>query len=63
MEFPTVRLLIYLTNQQIGGQADDVKKSLLEDGRSLDVRDLNWFLERAEIGEARQNAAEQLIET
>ena len=62
MEFPTVRHLIYLTNQQIGGQADDVKKSLLEDGRSLDVRDLNWFLERAEIGEARQNAAEQLIE-
>jgi len=61
-EFPSVRILIYLSNQHIGGQADEIKQSLLEHGISLDVRDLNWFLERAELGETRQNAAEQLIE-
>jgi hypothetical protein len=61
-EFPTVKILIYLSNQQIGGQADEIKRSLLEKGLMLDVRDRNWFLERAELGEARQNAAERLID-
>lgn len=61
-DFPSVRILIFLSNHQIGGQADDIKRSLLEKGLSLDVRDRNWFLERAEHGEARQNAAERLIE-
>lgn len=61
-EFTSVRTLIYMSNQQIGGQADEMKGALLEDGLSLDVRDRNWFLERAILGEARENAAEQLID-
>lgn len=61
-EFPSVRNLIYMSNLQIGGQADDVKKTLLEDELSLDVRDKNWFLERANLGGVRENAAEQLID-
>lgn len=61
-EFPSVRMLVYLSNQQIGGQADDIKRRLLDQNISLDVRDRSWFLERADLGESRQNAAEQLIE-
>jgi hypothetical protein len=61
-DFPSVRILTFLSNRQIGAQSDDIKSSLLEKGLSLDVRDRNWFLERAEIGEARQNAAERLID-
>jgi hypothetical protein len=61
-DFPDIRILIFLSNQQIGGQSDDVKRSLLEKGLALDVRDRNWFLERAELGEERQNGAERLID-
>ncbi|MCK4681817.1 hypothetical protein KAT59_02170, partial [Candidatus Bipolaricaulota bacterium] len=61
-EFPSVRILIYMSNQQIGGQADELKRTLLEDGLSLDVRDRNWFLERATLGVSREHAAEQLID-
>ena len=61
-EFTSVRILIYMSNQKIGGQADEVKRAILEDGLSLDVRDKNWFLERATLSDARENAAEQLIE-
>lgn len=61
-DFPDIQILIFLSNQQIGGQSDDVKRSLLEKGLALDVRDRNWFLERAELGEERQNGAERLID-
>jgi hypothetical protein len=61
-EFPDVRLLIYLTNQQIGAQADEIKRVLIGKGFSLDVRDRTWFLERAEIGDNRIAAAERLID-
>lgn len=61
-ENPNVRILIYLSNHQIGAKADDLKTELLEQDLSLDVRDRNWFLERACMDESRQNAAEQLID-
>lgn len=61
-EFPSVRILIYMSNWQIGAQADKLKKDLLESGLSLDTRDRNWFLERATIDEVREHAAEQLID-
>ena len=61
-EFPDVRLITYLTSQQIGAQADEIKKELLGKGYSLDVRDRSWFLERAEIGDNRIAAAERLID-
>ena len=59
--FPRIRVLIYLTNQEIGGQADDLKRELLEEKISLDVRDRNWFIDRASSHEQRENAAEELI--
>jgi len=61
-KLPDVRILIYLSNQQIGGQADELKSTLLDKGLSLDVRDKNWFLERATLEDVREYAAEQLIE-
>ena len=61
-QFPEVRILIYLSNQQIGGQADDLRGELLKRGISLDSRDRNWFIERASSNEVRENAAEELID-
>lgn len=60
--FPGVHLLVYSSNQLIGGQADDLKAELLNQEIVLDVRDRNWFLERAEQGESRLAASEELVE-
>ena len=61
-QFPGVRILLYFSNQQIGGQADDLKRELLKRRMALDVRDRNWFIERASSNEVRENAAEELID-
>src|SRR3989339_1553278 len=61
-KFPNVRILIYMANQQIGGQADDLKREMLEVGLSLDLRDRNWFLERASLDALRENAAHELVD-
>jgi hypothetical protein len=61
-EYPDIRLLIYMTNQTIGGQADELKKEVLQKGLSLDIRDKHWFLERATIGDEREQAANRLID-
>jgi hypothetical protein len=60
--FKDIRIIIYLTNQQIGGQADELKREILEKGISLDIRDKNWFLERALLGDERLFAAERIID-
>jgi hypothetical protein len=60
--FPSVRILVYLSNRQIGGQADELKRELLDQGISLDSRDRNWFIERASTNEVRENAALELID-
>ena len=59
---PEVRILIFLSNKEIGALADELKTSFLGVGLSLDVRDKNWFMERATIGESREHAANMLIE-
>jgi len=51
-----------MSNQLIGAQADDLKSELLEGGLSLDIRDRNWFIERAVSGPTRENAALELID-
>jgi hypothetical protein len=57
-----IRILLYISNQQIGGQADELRNGLLKDGIMLDVRDYNWFLERVSTDVIREGAAEALIE-
>ena len=60
--YPNMKILIYMSNQQIGGRADKLKGDLLQKGIMLDIRDYNWFLERALTDETREDAAEQLID-
>jgi hypothetical protein len=58
---PNVLILIYSTNQVVGSQWDDLKKTLrTKYGLTLDIRDRNWFIERVFANAARQRAAEEL---
>ena len=60
-EFPDVSLLVYVTNQRIGSEADDTVKKLRKEQRIvLDVRDRSWFLDRMHRDRAREVAAEEL---
>ena len=45
-EFPDTKYIIYLTNQVIGANSDDLKKDLRTKGYFLDIRDRQWFIER-----------------
>ncbi|VXC07750.1 hypothetical protein [Brevundimonas sp. G8] len=58
--FSEVRELIYLTNQTIGAKGDAVKREMSKKGVSLDIRDITWFLDRANLDTNRSAAAEQL---
>ena len=60
--FPDIRILIYMTNQTIGGPADELKTEVLRKGLSLDTRDRHWFLERATMRDEREKAANKLID-
>jgi len=51
-----------MSNQTIGAKADDIKKEMLDQKISVDVRDKNWFLERAISDVIREAAAEELID-
>lgn len=58
---PDVLMLIYATNQVIGAEWDDLKKTLrTKHGLTLDIRDRNWFIERVFADAGRQRAAEEL---
>jgi hypothetical protein len=58
---PGAVVLIYLTNQVVGAEADDLKKTLrTKHGLSLDIRDRHWFLDRVLGSTSRQQAAEEL---
>lgn len=60
-EFPDANVLIYVTSQTIGADADDLKKKLRKDENLfLDVRDRNWFIERLHSSQQRELAAEKL---
>lgn len=54
-----VRELIYLTNQEIGAKADDLRRSLRTDRKVfLDVRDRSWFVDREDQSVATRSAAD-----
>lgn len=62
-EFPNASVLVYVTNQVIGSEADDLKAELRRDHRiHLDVRDQSWFLERMHKDRQREVAAASLAE-
>lgn len=61
--FPSINLLIYLTNKELGAKADKVKSDLMmNQGIILDVRDKLWFLERTSFHDSNEIAAEKLAE-
>jgi predicted nucleic-acid-binding protein len=60
--FSDLRILVYMSNRQIGGQADELKRELLDQSVALDIRDRSWFLERVDTDEIRENAALELID-
>jgi len=58
---PTAQLLIYATNQQIGAEADDLKKELRQKYRlHLDIRSRSYFVERHRKDAQTEAAAEEL---
>lgn len=60
--FPEVVVLVYMTNQLIGAEADELKHELQQElGLFLDVRDRNWFADRAD-DPPRQAAVGALLE-
>lgn len=62
-EFPEVSLLVYATNQVIGANADELKKSLRKNENIfLDIRDRGWFVERLDFSQQTQITAEKLAQ-
>ncbi len=58
-----IRILVYVTNQRIGADADELKKELLRDENLyLDPRDQHWFIERVNADSQREQAGEALAE-
>lgn len=52
--------LIYMTNQEIGPKADELKAELLPEGISLDIRDNTYFLDRIDQTQASSAASAAL---
>lgn len=60
--FSEIKIIIFLSNQEIGAKGDKIKNSLLEKGVFLDIRDKNWFLDRFDSDEQRLNGANEFFE-
>jgi hypothetical protein len=58
--FPDSRILIFMSNQQIGAKSDELKKELYDQDIFLDIRDRSWFVERANLDGNRSAAAVEL---
>jgi len=58
---PEAIVLIYVTNHQIGADADELKRTLrTKHGLTLDIRDRSWFCDRVLKSQAAKVAAEEL---
>ena len=60
---PDVQILVYVTNQLIGSEGDDLKSSLRKKWHiHLDIRDGSYFLERLRRDTRTEAAAESLAQ-
>lgn len=60
-EFSQVKVLVYVSNHDIGAQADSVRSSIRKDfGVWLDVRDRPWFMATVNNSVEREAAGERL---
>jgi hypothetical protein len=58
---PSVQILTYVTNVQVGADADELKKELKQEYKIfLDIRDKSYFLERFRSTRGTERAAEAL---
>jgi hypothetical protein len=58
---PNVQILTYVTNVQIGAEADELKKELKQEYKIfLDIRDKSYFIERFRSTHGTERAAEAL---
>ncbi|MEN3541043.1 hypothetical protein AAH991_38425 [Microbispora sp. ZYX-F-249] len=58
---PSAIQLIYVTSEEIGIRADDLRRELRRDyALSLDIWDRHWFLDRLNTHPQREEAAEEL---
>lgn len=60
--FKEIKVLIYMSNQEIGAKGDKLKGDLLKNGLFLDIRDRNWFLDRFNSDEQKASGAEEYFE-
>ena len=60
--FPEIKILIFLSNQEIGANGDKIKRTFLLNGVFLDIRDKNWFLERFDSNDQRRDGAGAFFE-
>lgn len=56
-EFPSAKVLVYVTNKKIGANGDEIKSESIKTGLMLDIRDFSWFSERMNLHENRYSAA------
>lgn len=56
--FPDYDTVIFISSQQIGARGDEWRNKARNDGRNLDIRDRNWFVDRFELDTNRSKAAE-----
>jgi len=59
---PTIKILIFASNQVIGALGDEIRLDFMSHGLSLDIRDRNWFLERSMNDAIREAAAMELVD-
>ena len=59
-EFPNVKHITFLSSQRIGASGDEVRQDAKKRKVSLDIRDRNWFVERVNLSESRQQAAYEI---
>jgi hypothetical protein len=57
---PAARILLYVSNQEIGARADDIKRKAQRNRLYLDVRDKSYFVERFQADVLTERAAEDL---
>lgn len=59
--FSSARILVYVSNQDIGARADHIKTEAIQKYKIVvDIRDRNWFLDRVATDPQREVLAEQL---
>lgn len=58
--FPGPKTLVFMSNHQIGAEADTIKSEAMKKHVIVDVRDRSWFLDRMHLDQQKSNSAKEL---